>query len=144
MTQWEVRSPADVLSAVQFGGTRIRRVPILLGEQRRVLLLHEDAPAGTYLLDTPAGLSGPGRGHVTLHAEWGEPLGRVHDVQVDAETGRVEAYLIRTTALGDAPVVVDATDTYWWQGNLYCRRRRTTQLRELKRQLRRVKTADVA
>lgn len=138
MTQWEVRNTTDALSAVYFGGTRIRRVPIALSGQVHELLLHEDTQDGPYLL-APSSSLPTGRASISLNAEWGEPLGRVDALHTHPETGRVEAYVI--VGPFPEPMTVDATDTYWWQGELYCRKRRATQLRDLRRQASRARPA---
>lgn len=110
-----------------FGGTGLRRLTVNVGGQPCELLLHEGAKQTTpFLLAAEAlGAAGP----LTLLAEWGEPLGQVCALHTQEDTGQVMAYdlLLRGQT---SPVTVQATDTYWWNGELLCRRRQAYALRE--------------
>lgn len=125
---WEVRNTAD-MQAITFGGKRIQRVPVQLGNQIYSLQLHEDGQAGTFLVGaaSPAEAGSAPWASLHLNAEWGEPLGRVQDVVADAKTGQIEAYLV--VGRHTEAIRVDASDTFWWQAELFCRKRRTQQIR---------------
>lgn len=128
-----LQSQVKVFAAgvASFGGTGLRRLGVNIGGQVRELLLHEDSGGVTpYLLagaGTFAALSS-----LPLVAEWGEPLGQITELHSDEESGQIQAYglILRGQTEG---VVVQAADTYWWNGELFCRRRQAYHLRDLLR-----------
>lgn len=123
-----------------FGGVDLRRVSVSLGGQSQVLLVREYQHAAAYLLQPRVGDLGMAARQETsaapalvLRAEWGEPLGQVLGVETDSECGRISAYLLELSLPGgeQRSVRVRTRDTFWWQGQLYCRKTRTQQLRGL-------------
>ncbi|ACO47720.1 hypothetical protein DEDE109153_12350 [Deinococcus deserti] len=123
-----------------FGGVDLRRVSVTLGGQAQVLLVREYQHAAAYLLQprgdamaAPSQQEASAAPALVLRAEWGEPLGQVQDLEIDSECGRISAYLMVLSLPGGErrSVRVRTRDTYWWQGQLYCRKTRTQQLRSL-------------
>lgn len=123
-----------------FGGVDLRRVSVTLGGRSEVLLVREYQHAAAYLLQprtdgagTPSRQEASAAPALILRAEWGEPLGQVQDLEIDSECGRISAYLMVLRLPGGErrSVRVRTRDTFWWQGQLYCRKSRTQQLRGL-------------
>ena len=115
-----------------FGGMALRRLTVNVAGQPYELLLHEDERTTTpYVLGTP-GAPGTLGGSLPLVAEWGEPLGQVCALHIGDESGQVVAYGLLLRGQTEA-VTVRAADTYWWNGELLCRRRQAYALRDLLR-----------
>lgn len=131
---------ADLAS---FGGVRLRRVNVLVGGQAHQLLLHEagqtgtgqtrSGQAGAFVVSTDTAL--PATVELILKAEWGEPLGTVTKLQVEAVSGEVEGYAVQVRVRGAGVVTVElrADATFWWNGELCCTKRAAYYLRDVQR-----------
>lgn len=121
-------------AVVSFGGTSLRRLMVSVGGKLRPLLLHEETNSTPFLLAGQP-ISETTQASLHLIAEWGEPLGEVYELQADAQTGKLEAYALRLRHRDGrvSEVSVSASDTFWWQGELYCRKRLSYQLRDVQR-----------
>ncbi|MFC4638337.1 hypothetical protein [Deinococcus hohokamensis] len=112
-----------------FGGVDLRRVAVAVGEQQCVLLVRETLQGSPYVLQEGAAGAAP---PLMLRAEWGEPLAPVQALEAGEDGGRVSAYLLEFALPGGEVyrTRIRTRDTYWWQGQLYCRKSRTLQLRD--------------
>lgn len=121
--------PADLAS---FGGVRLRRVNVSVGGQAHQLLLHELGRTGAFLV---SGEGTPSGGELMLKAEWGEPLGTVTRLHVDADSGEVLGYAVqvRVRDAGVVTVELGADATFWWNGELCCTKRAAYHLRDVQR-----------
>lgn len=125
-----------------FGGISLRRISVSVGGQGQQLLLHEQ-PAGSaheqagvtpFLLDARE-MSGRAALPLQLVAEWGEPLGEVVALQATSQTGELTGYTLRLRHRDGShtELQVDAGGTYWWNNELYARKRLSYTLRDIQR-----------
>ncbi|MFC4424975.1 hypothetical protein [Deinococcus navajonensis] len=112
-----------------FGGVDLRRVAVTVGEQQCLLLVRESLQGAPHVLDASGAGSAP---PLVLRAEWGEPLAPVSALEANEDAGRISAYVLEFVLPGGEiyRTRIRTRDTYWWQGQLYCRKSRTLQLRD--------------
>lgn len=121
---------ADISS---FGGTRLRRLTVLIASEPTHLLVHEQERTAAYVV--ASGQAGTVARPLALLAEWGEPLGNVQQVRTDPKSGEVLEYTValklRSGRMVTIPVA--AQGTCWWNGELCCTKRVAYALRDVQR-----------
>lgn len=127
-----LHSPVKVYAAgvACFGGVTLRRVRLNVAGTSCAALLHEQGEQVIPYLLEQCGDGAPGSAPLHLMADWGEPLAPVSALHCE-DSGEISAYTVRLKTGQDT--TVSAADTYWWNGELYARKRVSYAVRDLLR-----------
>lgn len=142
---WVHTNPTGVLGmpeATCFAGKRLRRVHLNLRRGHHVILVHEPEGQIAFLLEqSPESviesdemLEEQARFDsmcMPIITERGEPLGLVLDVETSAKDGKISYYIISKNNNYGETIKLHAKNAYWWQGQLCCRSRMLSKVREM-------------